>query len=523
MFQNSSLHTLNSYLQRDEVSSRAIDAILFLALAAALGFVLIFSPPVWQHGEAREGLVVESILQNHDWVLPLRNGELPSKPPLFHWIAAVFAMLLGFSDTIVRLPSLLAAMIMILATFCFAKATNGRGTAWLAVAVLLGTYEFWDSATEARLDMIFSAAVTVCLAAWFSWFRTRHFKPQLACYLAVACAVLSKGPAGLVLPAAVILGFLWLEGESGRIIDFWSWPLVALVIVLDLGWYGAALFVGGKPFVMKQIVSENIDRFAGTGIFSEHQRTLIPFAWLATRLFPWNIALLIALVRRLRGQKEDATGRFLHAWWSIIFVLFFLSAGQRAVYLLPLYPAVALLAGRILSRYIEGGHSVRIIPQTLHRLLPGVRSEASRNFLVVASAVALVGLCLAIATPVIRWSKMERSSQTDFVEKTKALVSEGASLKAAPTFPETTLIVLAYRLERQIPRTAPTCQESGYYLTKRSDLPPCLMAQRELASTGQSDKSLVLVETIDHPMNRSLEYRSGKAKLNSELKTRSSR
>src|ERR1044071_6720919 len=65
------------------------DAWLFALIFAALLARLALSAPIWQHGEAREGLVVWGIVHNNEWILPFRNGELPSKPPLFHWLAAV--------------------------------------------------------------------------------------------------------------------------------------------------------------------------------------------------------------------------------------------------------------------------------------------------------------------------------------------------------------------------------------------------------------------------------------------------
>jgi len=389
-------------------------------------------------------------------------------------------------------------MIMILATYGLAEQTGGRKTAWLAVAVLMGTYEFWDSATEARVDMIFSAAVTTSLAAWFSWYRTGRSWPQVVCYLAVACAVLSKGPAGAVLPGAAILGFLLMEGKVRRMEDFWSWRLALVVVFLDFSWYAAAFFVGGEPFVMKQIVSENIDRFAGTGIFHAHHHRLIPLAWLATHLLPWNIVLLVALVRRLRGHPEDSTGRFLHAWWSSVFIIFFLAAGQRAVYLLPLYPAVALLAARALGQWLDCGDSLSGTRRLRRFLSPGTVLAPPKRPLALASTVVLIIVCLAIATPVARWSQMERSTQTAFFERTINLLPQEATVEADPSFPETDLIILSYRLNRPIPRKVAACEGTDYYLAMRSALPSCLARQHPLASSGQDGHSLVLMEPMDH-------------------------
>ena len=61
--------------------------------------------------EAREAQVIEVILRSNEWVLPLRNGIIPSKPPLFHWTGAALALIAGgVSEFLARLPSHLYAL-----------------------------------------------------------------------------------------------------------------------------------------------------------------------------------------------------------------------------------------------------------------------------------------------------------------------------------------------------------------------------------------------------------------------------
>ena len=115
-----------------------LDKLLFTAIFAGLVMHLMFSLPILHRGEAREGLVVQGIVHNQQWILPFRNGEMPSKPPLFHWIAASAALILGESDFVMRLPSAIGAGIMLVITFLLGRAMAGRRTGWLAVGALLG-------------------------------------------------------------------------------------------------------------------------------------------------------------------------------------------------------------------------------------------------------------------------------------------------------------------------------------------------------------------------------------------------
>jgi len=65
------------------------DGLFFVVIFFGLLVRLALTPPIWHHGEAREALVVQGIVRNHEWILPLRNGAIPSKPPFFHWLAAL--------------------------------------------------------------------------------------------------------------------------------------------------------------------------------------------------------------------------------------------------------------------------------------------------------------------------------------------------------------------------------------------------------------------------------------------------
>ncbi len=205
-----------------------VDKLLFALIFSGLIAHLLFAPPIWNRGEAREGLVVQGIVHNHEWILPFRNGELPSKPPLFHWIAATGALILGDSDFSTRLPSAIGAAVMVMVTFVLGRAMGGRLTGWLAVGALLGMYDFWHAAGQARVDMVFSACVTAAIAGFYFWYPDGSDRARTTCYLATIGAVLAKGPLGIALVGLVILSFLVVEKQPRFLWTFWSWPRVGL-------------------------------------------------------------------------------------------------------------------------------------------------------------------------------------------------------------------------------------------------------------------------------------------------------
>ena len=422
--------------------------------------------PVSAHGEAREGLVVHDVVDHGHWVLPRRNGSLPSKPPLYHWIAAGLAHVVGLSDVTLRLPSALAAWGMLAVTFALGVRAGGRTTGWLAAGALAGTAPFWASAGQARIDMLFSACLVVAFAALLVWTTggSRIVRPAL--YTATVLAVLAKGPAGAVLVVLVALAFVLVERRPGRLRELWSWPLALASIAVVVGWYVAAWLDGGSEFLAKQLLQENVHRFVGSGDFG-HARRAHPFlmqATLVTHLLPWNLVLVAAAVRRWRGLREDAVGRFLHVWWIVVLLFFTVAAGKRAIYLLPLYPAIALLAARWLGA----------------AMLPW----PARRVAVVAVLVALLDLGLMVGVRLARDHRAARRSLVPFIDRVAALVPAATRLHGGRSLGPTDVQVLAYRLRRPLTVERP-CSADGYWLLAESETPAGAVVLARSARRGE--------------------------------------
>jgi 4-amino-4-deoxy-L-arabinose transferase-like glycosyltransferase len=463
-----------------------------------LGLILVFFaawtyllPPIWNHGEAREGLVARSIVEEHQWILPYRNGEVPSKPPLFHWVAALLGHIFGVSDFTLRLASVVGAELMAVVTFILGMSIGGRQTAWLAVAALMGMYQFWGSATEARVDMVFAACVTVSIAGFFFWQRDGRASARTVAYLAAACAVLAKGPVGAALPGVVILGFLAAERRLDLLWKFISWPLIALALLIDLGWYALAYRIGGSEFVEWQILRENVDQLLGTRGFESNKSTLSMLVWIPTRTFPWNLALVWMLVRRLRGERSDATGRFLVVWWAAITAFFFLVNIKRSIYLLPTYPAVALLAATAIAAAVANAKASR--PESSGKFSRWLQT-AFRTQRRAVTTMVLLDLALILPNPVI-WKRMVSYQDTlSFVNQVGAIVPESAPIFAGQQLRESDLLIIAYRLDRTIERKPIACAGANeYFLSRLKPTDFDKVETRLLAASEQNNAGLAVV------------------------------
>ena len=380
-------------------------AIIVIASWAALQLWGLEKTPFHTKGEPREALVVAEILGGGGWILPRRNGiELPSKPPLFHWLGAVCARLTGRTDErSIRLPSAVlsgAAVLMVLVT---GGLLWGPRAGLVASLALLTSFEWLRAATSARVDMTLSAGLTFAVAGLLL-FRSRGGAFWLIiAYAGSAWAVLSKGPVGLALPLGQVVTMCIVDR---RLTFLRRLHLVrgALAVALVGGiWYALALLRGGEAFFTKHILTENLWRFLGTAQFTEGHRHSVAYLFLAllAGLLPWTLLLPsagVALWRDRRALSRQDPRVFLLVWILVVFGFYAVATSKRGVYLLALYPAAALLLGWWIDHARVAAARPRWLPRVVAPIAWGVATIAALVAVVAAAERAGVHILEAGAS-----------------------------------------------------------------------------------------------------------------------------
>lgn len=334
---------------RSESLRVAAGLVASFAIFLAVAWPAVATTPFFTKGEPREALVVQAMARGEGWILPRRNAdEVPSKPPLFHWLAAAVASIRGEVDeAAVRIPSLVTTTLAAAATAAVAGQWWGSRAAIAAAIVLLGSGQWLASSVTARVDGVLASAVSLALLAAGVCLARGRAIPTV-CFALVAAAVLAKGPVGAALPAVVVVSFLVAEGRV-RDLGRRELQLFAAALVVASCWYVAAFLAAGDAFFVKQIVNENLFRVLDPDAADVgHVR---PFWYylplLAGGFAPWSLflpAVFVVLARR--GALAEPEVRYAGTWALVTVVLFSLAGSKRAVYLLPCYPALALLAAR---------------------------------------------------------------------------------------------------------------------------------------------------------------------------------
>jgi 4-amino-4-deoxy-L-arabinose transferase-like glycosyltransferase len=346
-----------------ERSSFVVHLLLLTVLCGVLYFPYLGNTPFFDKGEPREALAVQDIVQRGEWLFPLKRATaIPSKPPLFHWSAALTAKITGkLDEATIRFPSALYATLGVLLLYVLGRRLYGGEIGLLGGAVLATTLIYSNQAVSARVDMTLCFFVTASLILFYSLYRgfLSHQLWYLLFYALVGIGALAKGPLGILLPGLVIAVFLVTKKNWQLLSKFAFHPGVAIAVLLTVGWYGLAITRGGEGFVDRQLLQENLERFFGG---SGHSHPVYYYlSYLFSLGIPWSLFLPLVLWDYLRkGLVGDDNRLFLLLWFFVMFAFFSVSAGKRPVYLLPIFPAISLLVAVWLSE-VKAAKGVREI------------------------------------------------------------------------------------------------------------------------------------------------------------------
>ena len=348
-----------------------VDRTLFGLLLLAV-LLLVFEPgevPLFEPDEGRYAEIPREMLVTRDFLTPRLNGVLYfEKPPLYYWSVAASLAILGPTEMAVRLPGKLAAVSMVLLAVAFARRRWGTRTGLLAGLILATSILLVALARIALIDPMLSAALAAATFAFASFAEgdaagdaRRSRRALYAFHAACAAAILLKGLVGVVLPGGAIVLWTLVTGRWRTLRRVFSPGPLLLFVALAVPWH-VAMALRHPDFLQFYFVHEHFQRFATT----EHRRTgpavyFIPV--LVAGFLPWT-----AFFGRFRESwpgftrgawRARSTEAFLWIWALLVFAFFSASKSKLIPYVLPIWPALAVLLALGIERARARGAEFR--------------------------------------------------------------------------------------------------------------------------------------------------------------------
>ncbi len=395
---------------------------LYLVAAAGRDFWAPDEPDFAEH--------VREMLERRSLLLPYQNGKPYSEKPIFfYWAVAATTPLSGgdVKPLATRLPSVLAGATLVFCAASFAGRRGGDREALVAgAATAVAPIVFWQS-QFLQVDALFSCFLMLALVSVF-FLEGEEGRPRATGWLwalrvALAAAVLTKGPLAIVILGLVVLARCTMARSLrllGRLQPFRS---ILVFLLLVVPWYFFAARAGGPAYAYDLVVNQNWNRFFRA--FDHIQPWWFYCESIWGDFFPWTALALAApfLLSRAGVLRERPDLRFATTAVAVTFVFLSLSGSKQGKYLLAAYPfaavIVAALAGEAerraqagksgLLRVVRGWVAFAAVLLFLAAvaLAPVIRRLAPEQFGLVPFGAIPIGLGAAATIAVLVWRKRE--------------------------------------------------------------------------------------------------------------------
>ncbi|TAK90032.1 MAG: glycosyltransferase family 39 protein [Burkholderiaceae bacterium] len=337
-------------------SSRS--ALVMMLLLAIAWFGALDYRTLIKTDEARYAEIAREMVVSGDWITPRLNGiKYFEKPPLQYWMTALAFKNFGLHEWTARLWTALTGFLGVVLLWFTARRLFTPAVAANSALILASSPLYLGMSQMNTLDMglCFFMQATLCC------FLLAHFQADLdprlrrrwmlLAWASMALAVLSKGLVGMILPGGVLTLYIF-AARDWALLRKLEWSYGSLLFLLIAAPWFIAVSVINPEFAHFFFIHEHFERFL-TKVHMRYEPWWYFLPVFAFGMLPWLGFVLQGLWQGLRPQgnaQQTLVARILLLWVTLIFVFFSLSDSKLASYILPIFPALALLIGLYLTR-----------------------------------------------------------------------------------------------------------------------------------------------------------------------------
>src|SRR5882762_8842545 len=368
-----------------------------IAFAAILFLSDIWIYKEFVRAESYFALGSRLMIEQGDWLMPHAPDELPlNKPPLTYWLIGISYKVFGANYGSARLPSVLAALLVLAIVYSLGVRLNGKRAGLISVAMLASSFLFLSFARMAMSDMLLTLCVTGSLACFIFALSDQGSRPRslvLLGYVALAVGVLTKGPVAIALVAVPIGLEMGFRRNHADLKKLRLLPGLVLLVLIAAPYFLFVYARAGAAPLRFFFFGENLQRFTGQVYGAFGRPVWFELAAFFSDFAPWSILIFVALWINWRGRsKTSNAARILCLWLGGAIVLFSLSSFKLDYYLLPVMPASALIIGPVIAN-AEG------LTRFGRRLVEALLIVCALMILIVSLLSLKAAVVLSVVTP----------------------------------------------------------------------------------------------------------------------------
>ena len=342
-------------------------AVTVLIVAALLSFLPgQFAIPPVDRDEARFAQATKQMIETGDYVdIRFQDVARYKKPVGIYWLQAgpvIAADALGRRSALTtiglyRLPSLIGAIGAVLLTYWVALAFVSRRAAVLAGLMMASAMLLGVEARLAKTDAMLLVTILAAMGAMARvYLGENRIKPGLAGWIlpavfwtALAAGILIKGPLILLFIGLTITALLVADRTCRWLLLLRPLPGIVWLALLVAPWFVTILTRSGDAFVAESVGQDLLPKiFGGQESHGFPPGLYFLLFWVTF----WPAATLASLAApAVWASRREKGARFLLAWLVPSWIVFELVMTKLPHYVLPLYPAIAILIAGILDSH----------------------------------------------------------------------------------------------------------------------------------------------------------------------------
>ncbi|MBU0683882.1 MAG: glycosyltransferase family 39 protein [Candidatus Omnitrophota bacterium] len=365
---------------------------ILLVISVFLFFFGLGSMSLTDPDETFYAQTAKEMFNANEWNTPLLFGNPQfEKPILYYWLIMLSYIVFGIGEFAARFPSAVFGVIGIFGVYFLGRSLFSPLCGFLSGLVLATSVQYLVLAKACVTDMVLTVFILLCMLFFLlGWTKEKKIYYYISAIMA-GFATLTKGPIGLFIPGVVFLTYIAITSQWGRVKKIPIIRCVLLALLVSVPWYILAIKLHGELFLNEFFGLHNITRF----LKPEHKIGMSPFFYIPIVLggiFPWTFFMIFGTWDMVK-EKSSSSGikgkhAFLLIWFLVVFIFFSVSRTKLVTYILPLFPAIAIITGRFLEKFIiNKGADNKIAKQ----------ANISMILLMISATAASIGIALFIS------------------------------------------------------------------------------------------------------------------------------
>jgi 4-amino-4-deoxy-L-arabinose transferase-like glycosyltransferase len=325
--------------------------LLFLTVLFGIAFFLLLGHfALIEPDEGRYAEIPREMLERGDFITPVLNYvKYFEKPVLLYWLNAISFFVFGQNEFAARFPSALAGLLTVLLTYHTGRTLFGRREGMMAALILGSSVGFLVQGRYNIIDMTLTFCMTATLACFIMAVQAEvrwQGRYYYLMYFFAALTVLAKGLIGIVLPGFIIAGYILLSRRWSILREMRLVTGTLLFLLIAAPWF-VLVSLKNPEFARFFFIHEHFERF----LTKVHKRYEPPWFFIPVLIgcmLPWSFFFPSAALSAWRERRSTGADAllFLALWVILIFGFFSASNSKLIPYILPVFPALALLTGR---------------------------------------------------------------------------------------------------------------------------------------------------------------------------------